>query len=312
MWLNNERKYARKSLLTRSKTTAIEKGKEVSLEIFANRKMGKTYFSLTTKEGVNNYLEHRKKDVESGLIVKGRYATIKTHLQHFLDFIGKDTKLKELERIDCEDYFYERMKKLKNNVKQVTIQNEQSTINSCMKFLFRNNETHYPGTPLYDQAKETGRLYIAPEWKNFNSTLSFTHSIFSTTPVPFIPDGTSEFELKRDIVRRNFQYYFQWKIIKKILTGERGVGWVKLPPKWYLKPVEIFSLFNTAMVLFVNLSFSFLPLVFGKTVFSFVDRNQAITPPKDIKIKSRSFLRGRTSSSRLQTTKSTVKDPSFH
>ena len=89
MWLNNERKYARKSLRTRSKTTAIEKGKEAYLEIFANRKMGKTYFSLTTKEGVNQYLEHRKKDVESGLIVKGRYTTIKTHLQHFLDFIGK-------------------------------------------------------------------------------------------------------------------------------------------------------------------------------------------------------------------------------
>jgi hypothetical protein len=72
--------------------------------------MGKTYFSLNTKEGVNQYLEHRKKDVESGLIVKGRYTTIKTHLQHFLDFIGKDTKLKELERIGCEDYFYERRK----------------------------------------------------------------------------------------------------------------------------------------------------------------------------------------------------------
>jgi hypothetical protein len=77
MWLNNERKYARKSLRTRIKTTAIEKGKEAYLEIFANRKMGKTYFSLTAKEGVNQYLEHRKKDVESGLIVKGQYTKIK-------------------------------------------------------------------------------------------------------------------------------------------------------------------------------------------------------------------------------------------
>jgi hypothetical protein len=33
-------------------------------------------------------------------------------LQHFLDFIGKDTKLKELEGINCEDYFYERIKML--------------------------------------------------------------------------------------------------------------------------------------------------------------------------------------------------------
>ena len=72
MWLNNERKYARKSLRTRSKTTAIEKGKEAYLEIFANRKMGKTYFSLNTKEGVNQYLEHRKKDVESGLLEVGK------------------------------------------------------------------------------------------------------------------------------------------------------------------------------------------------------------------------------------------------
>ena len=55
MRLNNERKYARKSLRTRSKTTAIEKGKEAYLELFANRKMGKTYFSLTTKYGFTRY-----------------------------------------------------------------------------------------------------------------------------------------------------------------------------------------------------------------------------------------------------------------
>ena len=39
-------------------------------------------------------------DVELGHIVKGRHTTIATHLQHFLSFIGKDTKLKELERTD--------------------------------------------------------------------------------------------------------------------------------------------------------------------------------------------------------------------
>ncbi len=143
MWLIGEGKYARKSLRTRSQSTAIEKGKEYYLEIFANQKMGKTYFSLTTKEGVQKYIEHRNKDVETGLIVSGRLITIKTHLQHWLEFIGKDTKLKELERTDCEDYFYHRVKKSKKMVKQVTVQNEQSTINSCMKYLFRNNETHF-------------------------------------------------------------------------------------------------------------------------------------------------------------------------
>jgi hypothetical protein len=107
MWLKGEGKYARKSLRTRSKATAVEKGKAAYLEIYANLQQGKTYFSITTKEGVAKYLEHRRKDVESGLIVVGRHTTIKTHLQHWLEFIVKDTKLKELERTDCEDYFHE-------------------------------------------------------------------------------------------------------------------------------------------------------------------------------------------------------------
>ena len=54
---------------------------------------------------MQQYLDFRKRDVELGHIVSGRLATIATHLQHWLSFIGKDTKLKELERTDCENYF---------------------------------------------------------------------------------------------------------------------------------------------------------------------------------------------------------------
>jgi hypothetical protein len=35
-----------------------------------------------SKEGVEKYLSFRKRDVELGHIVKGRLATIATHLQH--------------------------------------------------------------------------------------------------------------------------------------------------------------------------------------------------------------------------------------
>lgn len=143
MWLNGEGKYARKSLRTRSRSTAMEKGKAAYLEIYSNQQAGKTYFSITTKEGVEKYLKHRARDVESGLIVPGRHSTISTHLHHWLAFIGKDTKLKELERSDCEDYFNERAKSSKRvPIKQVTVQNEQSSINAMMKWLFKNNETH--------------------------------------------------------------------------------------------------------------------------------------------------------------------------
>lgn len=142
MWLNQEGKYARKSLRTTNRNTAIERGKDAYLEILSMQKMGKAYFSLTAKDGVKKYIENRQKDVDAGLIVAGRLGTIKTHLEHWLDFIGRDTKLKELDRTDCEDYFYHRTKKTKGDAKQITIQNEQSTINACIKFLFRNNLTH--------------------------------------------------------------------------------------------------------------------------------------------------------------------------
>ena len=80
MWLPKENKYARKSLRTRSEATAIEKGKAAYLEIYANLQQGKSYFSITTKEGVEKYLSFRQRDVELGHIAKGCLATIATHL----------------------------------------------------------------------------------------------------------------------------------------------------------------------------------------------------------------------------------------
>jgi len=72
LWLPKENKYARKSLQTTNRSTAIEKGKEFYLELFANMKMGKTYFSIDAKKGVEMYVAHRQKDVDAGLIAKQR------------------------------------------------------------------------------------------------------------------------------------------------------------------------------------------------------------------------------------------------
>jgi len=63
----------------------------------------------------------------------------------FLATLAKDTKLKELERTDCENYYYHRHKATNGSVKQVTVQNGQSTINALMKWLHKNGETHIDG-----------------------------------------------------------------------------------------------------------------------------------------------------------------------
>jgi hypothetical protein len=76
MWLAKEHKYARFSLKTRKRATAIDKAKLHYHELMAGQLQGKSYFSITTRMGVEMYLEHRKKDVTNGYIVSGRYNTI--------------------------------------------------------------------------------------------------------------------------------------------------------------------------------------------------------------------------------------------
>ena len=135
MWLAKEKKYARFSLKTRNRDTAEAKAKAKKYyhELMAQQLAGKTYFSMTAKQGVEEYVKQRTKDAEAELIVKGRLSAIKTHLEHWLKFIGKDTKLKEMERTDCENYFHERTKnKKKLPVSRTTILNEQSSINAML------------------------------------------------------------------------------------------------------------------------------------------------------------------------------------
>lgn len=164
MWLAKEGKYARFSLKTRNKSTAIDKAKLHYHELKAKELAGKRYFSITTKMGVEKYLEQRQLEVgQAGGIVAGRYKTIKTHLEHWLNFIGRDVKLKELERTDCENYFIERTKgKKKLQVSATTIANEQSTINAMMKWLCKRDETYIDGfdfkkLPKADRGEEANR-----------------------------------------------------------------------------------------------------------------------------------------------------------
>jgi hypothetical protein len=64
MWLTKERKYARFSLRTRNRDTAIDKAKKHYHELMAQQLSGKTYFSMTTKQAVEEYVKQRQKDMD--------------------------------------------------------------------------------------------------------------------------------------------------------------------------------------------------------------------------------------------------------
>lgn len=217
MWLPNEHKYARFSLKTRSKSTAIDKAESHYYELKVMEKQGKSYFSITTKMGVEMFLEYKKKEIGTH-IVAGRYKTISTHLNHWLNFIGKDVKLKELERTDCEDYGYKRTKTKKNiKISQTTVENEQSTINAMISWLYKHKETNIDG---FDFKK----LKRIDKGLDENRRSTFTdEEVAEINKVidKYIEEAEKNISDKESLVKAITGYYLKISLISGLRRGEQ-------------------------------------------------------------------------------------------
>ena len=220
MWLAKEHKYARFSLKTRNRSTAIDKAKLHYHELMAGQLQGKSYFSITTRMGVEMYLEHRKKDVKNEFIVIGRYNTIATHLNHWLKFIGKDVKLKELERTDCEDYFAARTKTKGTEtlrISQTTVENEQSTVNAMMAWLYKHKETYIDGFDFkklkaVDKGSEANRrnTFTDDEVARWTAELS-----------KYIKEAEKDLSEPNNYVKAVCGYYLGFSLITGLRRGEQ-------------------------------------------------------------------------------------------
>lgn len=136
-----------------------------------------------------------------------------------------------------------------------------------------NNLIPYPGTLLYKQLKDSREIKIMPYWENFNSTLTATRSIFDPTPLPYVPEGTTEWQLKRDIVKTNFSFYFAPRGIWNVLTRKGGPGFVMLPEYWYLKPRELYEMIHLGIKLLINLTAAIIPERMGEWIFYLKNKN---------------------------------------
>lgn len=226
MWLNNEGKYFRRSLKTTNQSTAIQAAKNQYHQIKADSLSGKTQFSLTTKQGVDMYIKHREKDIATGVIVKERLGTIKTHLDHWLNFIKKDTKLKELQRTDCENYILSRTKtKKKLPASQSTIKNEQSTINAMMKYLFKYNETNIDGFDFRKLARiDTNDDAIR------RSTFTVEEAAeFEAATHKYLAAVENKLDDDRNLIKFICCYYYLFAMQSGLRTGEqRQLKWSDL------------------------------------------------------------------------------------
>lgn len=217
MWLNKEHKYARFALKTTNRAAAEDRAKQHYYELMAQQLRGHAYFSITTKAGVEMYLEFKKKEIGNN-IVEGRYATIRTHLTHWLDFIKRDTKLKELEITDCSGYFQTRTKTKKSlQISQVTVVNEQATINAMMMWLYKRKHTDIQGFE-FDKLKRLDR-----------GAEENRRAIFSDAEVGSITSALKKYiaEAEKDLSQPNnltkaiCGYYLGFSLVSGLRRGEQ-------------------------------------------------------------------------------------------
>ena len=230
MWLAKEKKYARFSLRTRNRDTAEAKAKKQYHELMAQQLAGKTYFSMTAKQAVDEYLKQRTKDMEAGLIVKGRLGTIKTHLEHWLKFIGKDTKVKEMERTDCENYFHNRTKnKKKLPVSRTTVLNEQSSINAMMSWLHKRGESYIEAFEF----KKLGKIDTGDERTRRNTFTDEEIVAIKTELEKYIKEAKEDLSLYGNLNKVVTSYYLLISIITGLRRGEQlqltwsDISWIE-------------------------------------------------------------------------------------
>ena len=142
MWVQHEGKYIRKSLKTRDYETAVKKGEEIVFQTLSDVASGRKIFGITLGELVEIYKQWRKEDVELGNITAGRLVTIASQMKHLLAYKDEKLKLSELSKDSLYDYANWR-KKMKVGVREVTIRNEQATINHMMTLAWRKGYSHF-------------------------------------------------------------------------------------------------------------------------------------------------------------------------
>ncbi|MDB4494504.1 tyrosine-type recombinase/integrase, partial [Pseudomonadales bacterium] len=226
-------------LKTKHLDTAIERAENEFFAIKANLNSGKRIFSPTVQQAAEEYLQYRwDVDVKRGSITEGRWGTVKSQLNHFVAYCGivgrseqsSVTRLNDLESKSLQGYQQYRQQK---GAKDVTIKNEQATINALCKWAFNeglHSVQHYVFPSISRKGVDADTLrrgtYTDDEYRRITRAL-ITYTSKKTAKAEFL----SEEELfTRQLVRHFFligantmmrfgeQYQLKWSNVETYST----------------------------------------------------------------------------------------------
>ena len=115
------------------------------------------------------------------IITQGRKSTIKTQLNHLLDFLGTDRKLDTITRERYKHYYLFR-RRTHRNVKDITLLNERATIGHLYKWALEQGFINQNRLPVWSELKlvnvDSRTSFTIEDYKNlYNYLKNYTRNI---------------------------------------------------------------------------------------------------------------------------------------
>lgn len=130
-----------------------------------------------------------------------------------------------------------------------------------------NNATPYPGTELYEIAKSENRIRIEGLFENFISVSTFIESPFRQIPFSYVPAGSSENEIRNDLLYSYFAFYLDFNKLKQIFTDpNKGAGWFNAGET----TMNLVKKSPALLLLGVNISIKFYKLLLSMMIEKFL------------------------------------------
>ncbi|QPD02809.1 MAG: hypothetical protein Nkreftii_000583 [Candidatus Nitrospira kreftii] len=153
MYVKGEHKYIQQALGTKDYDLAMERGEQRYIAYAARIQAGERLFSITAKELRERFLrEVKERYVGTGRLSQGRLTNITVHTRHYLDFVGEQSKIQNIEPIFFRNYLVFRRQEQKG-ILLSTVRNEQITIASMYKFAVKEGLISHSTVPEFEKIK---------------------------------------------------------------------------------------------------------------------------------------------------------------
>ena len=103
-WIKDEKKYIRISLKTSDRQVATELAEKKFADTLGRIHSGEKIFSITAQEFCDRYRQHLQKRVTLGSIRASFAIVVKSHLNHYLSFVGSETKIQSVPAEKFRDF----------------------------------------------------------------------------------------------------------------------------------------------------------------------------------------------------------------